>query len=116
MNPVKFQEVALNTIQFTKIKNLLNEYNSDFVQFQDTCSIANKIAAMIVNNLTEVFINDNTYYFIKLDKTFSVRNSAKSNILFFRPKNLVLVYGCKLKVISVDPIFLNKQQIINQSK
>ncbi len=116
MNSVKFQEVNLNPIQSLKITNLLKEHSPYFIDFQNTCSIAVIIASMIVNNISDVFVNDNTYYFIKLDKTFGVRNGAKSNILFFRPKNLELIYGCKLKVMSVEPILLNKMQIINKNK
>ena len=117
MEAIKFEEINLNVIQITKIKNIINEKHSytNYVDFKDACVISEKIAEMVVNNIDSVFTNNNTYYFIKVDKTFSVKSSAKSNEIFFRANTLELRNGCELKVTSVKPVLLNKQQIKNRA-
>ena len=114
METLKFEEINLNNIQITAIKNLINSQKSDYVDFKDACVLSSKIALMVVNNINKVFTNNNTYYFIKLDKTFAVNNGAKTNEIFFRPSTLELANGCELKVVSVKPVLLNRLQIKNR--
>lgn len=110
---VKFQELELNVIQAAMIANLMQQHqHTQHITYQDTCKIANRISEMVVKNIAKVFQNDNTFFFVKFEKSFGLKGGSKSNELFFTADKLELANNCELRVLTVKAVLWNRRQLI----